>query len=156
MEPGFSVTLLPTGLPIAPRSTWKASVDVKLVVVKDNVTTLLVDETEAGIPVTVREPGLSVIEKGIVRFAGMLLNVNRTCVLFGVCVPLVVLCVAVRQAEAKPSVTTKDAMVSTTSRFVKMVAVPLLVELEVLPPTAMEPTPLPTALITTPEVVDRI
>ena len=83
---------------------------------------------------------------------GMLLNVSLICDEFTVltAAPFVRFCEALRHAPAKPPVTTKEAVAFATLRFVKIAAVPWLVE-DGLPeraPTAMLAIPAPLALMT--------
>jgi len=87
--------------------------------------------------------------------AGTPLNVNRMFVPLVTGVPLLELCVDVRNADAKPSVMTKEAAVSGIDRLVKIVAVPLFVP-PARAPIAMLPMPGPIALITVALVVVRM
>jgi hypothetical protein len=89
--------------------------------------------------------------------AGTPLNVRRICEPLGAATPLLALCVAVRNAEEMPSVMMNDAAASGIFRFVKIVAVPLLlVALIARAPTAMLPIPGPMLLITVTLVVVRM
>jgi hypothetical protein len=88
---------------------------------------------------------------------GTPLNVRRICEPLATAAPLLELCVAVLNAEEMPSVMTNDAFASGIFRFVKIVAVPLLlVALIERAPTAMLPIPGPILLITVTLVVVRM
>jgi hypothetical protein len=89
---------------------------------------------------------------------GTPLNVKRICVPLGTATPLLELCVAVRQAAAKPSVISNDAALSGIVLLVKIVAVPELPAGPLIgrPPTAIVPTPGEMALITVALVVVKM
>jgi hypothetical protein len=127
-------------------------VPVKLinVVVEVAVTDALLNDTALLLDVS---PAFAV-NANVTPF-GTPLNVNRITVPLLTPVPLLELCVKVRNAEAKPSVMTMDARLSGIVRFVKIVAVPF----DVLParaPRAMVPIPFPMALMTVTLVVVRM
>jgi hypothetical protein len=86
---------------------------------------------------------------------GIPLNVSRIFVPLGTGVALFELCAGVRKADAKPSCIVNVAVLSGTVRFVKMVAVPLVV-LPGRAPTATLPMPFPIELIMVPVVVVRM
>jgi hypothetical protein len=129
-------------------------VTVRVLVLLVDVIEGLLTATTSDIAVALPEPLQASV---MVRFAGTLLKVNRMFVPFVTGVVLEELWVAVLRACWLPSTIMKDAKVSDTVRFVKIVAVPSLgtalfattgsVVGDVFAPTASPVIPAPRALI---------
>lgn len=102
-------------------------------------------------PLSVNDGGVGVPEvttdKVNVTPAGIPEKVKRMFEPLDTADPLLELCVAVRQAEAKPSVRMNDPVASGTERFVKIVALDKLMFPPVAP-MSIAPMPAPKALIT--------
>jgi hypothetical protein len=164
MEPGVVTAAVLFWLTVICSSTWSTAVKlgtalllfpVKLitVVVALEVIDALLNDT-----VLLFEASPAFAVNVNVTPVGTPLNVNRICEPLGTATPLLELCVAVRQAAAKPSVMTNDARASGSVRFVKIVAVPLLAVAPLIAraPTAIVPIPGEMALMTVALVVVKM
>jgi hypothetical protein len=114
---------------IAVKLGFKLLAVVELVPVKLMVVVVALAVIVELLRVTVGGAGLPPVATANVNVtpAGTPANVNRMFVPFGNAVPLLDSIVAVRQADAMPSVISNDPVASGSVRFVKIVALALLV-----------------------------